>query len=126
MPSSLPAQNIDGLFEKVGVSKTLNCHGSFATASCLRCRTKFPGSAIEDDVFAQRVALCPLCTKADAELEAKKPPPPKAPAKWGKSQAFDDSDNDDYPTNEWADKPLVKPDIVFFGQVVLFGPLAKV
>lgn len=91
--------------------------GSFATASCLRCRTKFPGSSIEEDIFAQRVALCPICSREDAAKEAVKPPPAKPPAKWSDNKAFDDSDGDDYPVNEWADKPLVKPDIVFFGSV---------
>ncbi|GAA6025428.1 hypothetical protein JCM8202_005295 [Rhodotorula sphaerocarpa] len=40
--------------------------GSFATASCLQCKHRFPGSAIEADVFAARVPLCPLCTPAPA------------------------------------------------------------
>ncbi|KAL8276995.1 hypothetical protein RQP46_010630 [Phenoliferia psychrophenolica] len=42
-------QNIDGLFERVGLSLVLNCHGSFATASCLLCRTRFPGEMLSDE-----------------------------------------------------------------------------
>lgn len=105
----------------MGVQKMLNCHGSFATASCLRCRTKFPGSAIEADVFASRVPLCPLCTAFDAEQEKKNAPatPAKVPDKWSsKGKAFEDDDEDTLPPkSEWEGKPLVKPDIVFFGSV---------
>lgn len=119
---SLPtraAQNIDGLFEHVGVQRMLNCHGSFATASCLRCRTQFPGSAIEADVFASRVALCPLCTAKD-EAEAAAAPPKKEkkpPAKWKEGGESESEDEDGW-VSEWAGKPLVKPDIVFFGEML--------
>lgn len=116
-PSHPTAQNIDGLFEQIGVKRMLNCHGSFATASCLRCRTKFPGSAIEADVFASRVPLCPLCTAVDEEKARNAPPPKKSPTKWtngGKDFEDDESDEKGY-VSEWEGKPLVKPDIVFFG-----------
>ena len=113
-----PAQNIDGLFEQVGVERMLNCHGSFATASCLRCRTQFPGRAIEADVFASRVALCPLCTKQD-EAAAAAAPAKKAPAKaWKEGQDSDSDDDEGGWASEWTGKPLVKPDIVFFGEML--------
>ncbi|ORY70638.1 DHS-like NAD/FAD-binding domain-containing protein [Leucosporidium creatinivorum] len=113
-------QNIDGLFEQIGVKRMLNCHGSFATASCLRCRTKFPGSAIEADVFASRVPLCPLCTAIDEEKAKNAPPPKKSPEKWSaNSKAFEDDDEDEMGfVSEWEGKPLVKPDIVFFGEML--------
>lgn len=100
----------------------LNCHGSFATASCLRCRTQFPGSSIEEDIFASRVALCPLCTKTDeeeAEAKARRSASPKvqkkkkAPA--GNDWRENDEESEDDFRGEWDGKPLVKPDIVFFG-----------
>lgn len=103
----------------------LNCHGSFATASCLRCRTQSPGSAIEADVFASRVALCPLCTakdEADAEAAAavpgKKAKEKKAPATWKEGQKESDEDDDGGWVSEWVGKPLMKPDIVFFGEML--------
>ena len=91
--------------------------GSFATASCLRCRTKFPGSAIEADVFASRVPLCPLCTAIDEEKARTAPPPKKSPAKWtnGGKDFQDDEEDEKGWMSEWEGKPLVKPDIVFFG-----------
>ncbi|KAM0786525.1 hypothetical protein ACM66B_001983 [Microbotryomycetes sp. NB124-2] len=113
-------QNIDGLFESVGVERLLNCHGSFATASCLRCRTKFPGSAIEADVFASRVPLCPLCSAMDEEQAKLAPPVRQPPAKWSASgKGFEDDPEDERPpASEWEGKPLVKPDIVFFGEML--------
>ncbi|KAK4049202.1 NAD-dependent histone deacetylase sir2 [Microbotryomycetes sp. JL201] len=113
-------QNIDGLFESVGVERLLNCHGSFATASCLRCRTRFPGSAIEADVFASRVPLCPLCSGRDEEQAKLAPPARQPPAKWTASgKGFEDDPEDERPpVSEWEGKPLIKPDIVFFGEML--------
>lgn len=35
--------------------------GSFATASCIRCKRQVPGKEIESDIQAQRVAMCKTC-----------------------------------------------------------------
>ncbi|GAA5848320.1 hypothetical protein JCM3766R1_004661 [Sporobolomyces carnicolor] len=127
-------QNIDGLFEQVGVERMLNCHGSFASASCLNCRTTYPGSFIESDVFASRVPLCPACTQAAAAAfaaEKKKQldsttPPIKKKRKLVNEWERDDNDDDDEDGtggeglygygNGWRDKAIIKPDIVFFGE----------
>jgi len=47
--------------------RVVNCHGSFATATCVTCAYKCEGSAIEDDILNQRIARCPKC------------PPPQPP-----------------------------------------------
>ncbi|GAA6040294.1 hypothetical protein JCM8097_009405 [Rhodosporidiobolus ruineniae] len=122
-------QNIDGLFEQVGVEKMLNCHGSFATASCLLCRRRFPGSAIEADVFASRVPLCPYCTAEQAELEKQREAerakePPRKKKKTGRAEWEESSDEDadggegDYGRSEWEGKAVIKPDITFFGEAL--------
>lgn len=54
-------QNIDTLETLAGVKRVLQCHGSFATASCIKCHTQVPGSEIEDDILNQRIALCKAC-----------------------------------------------------------------
>ncbi|GAA5961668.1 hypothetical protein JCM21900_004635 [Sporobolomyces salmonicolor] len=132
-------QNIDGLFEQVGVERMLNCHGSFASASCLLCHRRFPGSHIEADVFAQRVPLCPFCVAAAEEREREREREreqerPKKKRKGNEWEEDDDGTEDEgfgfgagnggkgpgagkwgYGT-EWAGKPLIKPDIVFFGE----------
>ncbi|GAA5871835.1 hypothetical protein JCM16303_000892 [Sporobolomyces ruberrimus] len=133
-------QNIDGLFEQVGVEKMLNCHGSFATASCLTCRRHYPGSFIESDVFASRVPLCPPCT-AESEsirqaqeaekarlkvLEEGNPPKKKrkiAADEWEGGSQDENGDAEEESGeglygygNAWKDKAIIKPDIVFFGE----------
>ena len=54
----LYTQNIDSLEHKAGIENVVYCHGSFATATCMRCHTSVDGSAIQDDVGAGNVALC--------------------------------------------------------------------
>jgi NAD-dependent SIR2 family protein deacetylase len=54
-------QNIDTLENITGIQRVLQCHGSFSTASCLRCRVRVPGADIETDIFARRVPLCRQC-----------------------------------------------------------------
>ncbi|KAF9944659.1 NAD-dependent histone deacetylase sir2, partial [Mortierella alpina] len=51
-------QNIDTLEQKAGIYKVLQCHGSFATASCVRCGHQVQGDEIKDSIFKQEVAYC--------------------------------------------------------------------
>jgi NAD+-dependent protein deacetylase SIR2 len=63
-------QNIDNLEQLAGVreDKLVQCHGSFATASCMRCRLQVSGDEIREDVLKGVVPKCPAC---DAEREEK-------------------------------------------------------
>lgn len=42
-------------------SSKLIISGSFATASCTRCKHKVTADEIREDIFAQRIPLCPRC-----------------------------------------------------------------
>uniref|UniRef100_A0AAY4C4Z8 Deacetylase sirtuin-type domain-containing protein n=2 Tax=Denticeps clupeoides TaxID=299321 RepID=A0AAY4C4Z8_9TELE len=64
-------QNIDTLEQVAGVQRIIQCHGSFATASCLICKQKAGCDAIKEDVFNQVVPRCPKCT--DIPLAIMKP-----------------------------------------------------
>ncbi|OZJ06245.1 hypothetical protein BZG36_00842 [Bifiguratus adelaidae] len=88
-------QNIDTLEHKAGIQKVLNCHGSFATATCITCGYKCMGSDIEKDIFAQTVPQCPQCT----------PKPRKA-----------GNDSDDETDYFRPRESILKPDITFFGE----------
>ncbi|KAH8551390.1 DHS-like NAD/FAD-binding domain-containing protein [Umbelopsis sp. PMI_123] len=92
-------QNIDTLEHKAKITRVINCHGSFATATCVTCGYKCAGSDIEADIFAQRVPECPQCsaqTKAEEKL------------------ANDDSDDESgLPVIRQS---IIKPDITFFGE----------
>ncbi|KAM4607818.1 NAD-dependent protein deacetylase sirtuin-1 [Polymixia lowei] len=64
-------QNIDTLEQVAGVQKIIQCHGSFATASCLVCKHKVDCEAVREDIFNQVVPRCPLCP--DIPLAIMKP-----------------------------------------------------
>ncbi|CAI2183235.1 13344_t:CDS:2 [Funneliformis geosporum] len=80
-------QNIDTLEQAAGIKNVLQCHGSFATASCIVCGYKVDGIEIKDDILNQRVPYCPRCV------------------------TIDDEDND-----IGESVSIMKPDIVFFGE----------
>lgn len=72
MPLQNYTQNIDTLETRAGVQKVLQCHGSFATASCINCHTTVPGNAIEADIMNHTIPHCKACAAAAAPLPAPK------------------------------------------------------
>ncbi|CAL9688205.1 unnamed protein product [Knipowitschia caucasica] len=64
-------QNIDTLEQVAGVQRIIQCHGSFATASCLVCKYKLDCEAVREDIFNQVVPHCPRCP--DIPLAIMKP-----------------------------------------------------
>lgn len=102
-------QNIDNLEANAGVPPEylVQCHGSFATATCQTCRYKVDGASVFDEIRLQKVPLCPLCQKIKQEQKPKK----------SKSKK-DDSDEEDADPFEDASKGVLKPDITFFGEAL--------
>ncbi|KAG0024446.1 NAD-dependent histone deacetylase sir2 [Podila clonocystis] len=100
-------QNIDTLEQKAGIQNVLQCHGSFATASCIRCGTQVKGDDIKDSIFKQEVAYCKSCKTPS--------PPPKAKSKSKKRYSSSDEDESEEEDEDRL-KGLMKPDIVFFGE----------
>nr|XP_018667757.1 NAD-dependent protein deacetylase sirtuin-1-like [Ciona intestinalis] len=58
-------QNIDTLEQVAGISKVVQCHGSFATASCCSCDYKTNCEELRADIFNQVVPHCPRCPSDD-------------------------------------------------------------
>lgn len=56
-------QNIDTLESKAGVTKVVQCHGSFATAYCIQCKVEVAGASIEKEIMSKDVPICKLCDK---------------------------------------------------------------
>jgi len=79
-------QNIDTLEQQAGIERVIQCHGSFASASCQRCEHRVPCHKIEAQVMAQEIPLCPRCVVDPT--------------------AMADTDT----------QAVMKPDIVFFGE----------
>ncbi|KAM7353108.1 sirtuin 1 [Cochliomyia hominivorax] len=91
-------QNIDTLEQVAGIKNVIECHGSFSTASCTKCKYKCDADSIRDDIFAQRIPVCPRCQpNVEQSLDASEPV----------------SEND---LRQLVENGIMKPDIVFFGE----------
>lgn len=115
------SQNIDTLEQLAGIERVLQCHGSFATASCTdpTCGYKCNGRQIAKDIFAQTVPACPACEERKARQAAEKPSKKKRKLGNGGSwRPTDDDDDDDDAEDETAlaGFGILKPDITFFGE----------
>ncbi|CAD6226456.1 GSCOCG00005833001-RA-CDS [Cotesia congregata] len=90
------SQNIDTLEQVAGIENVIECHGSFATASCTKCKYQVTAEDIRADIFAQRIPLCPKCfTNSLPSLSST-------------------NTNDNY--SNFVSQGIMKPDIVFFGE----------
>lgn len=66
-------QNIDNLEHYAGIlpEKMVQCHGSFATATCQTCGYKTKGENLFGDIRNQIVSRCPVCKKVANEYITK-------------------------------------------------------
>ncbi|KAM9903244.1 hypothetical protein OXX79_003472 [Metschnikowia pulcherrima] len=87
-------QNIDNLEANAGIlpEKMVQCHGSFANATCMTCGYKTAGVNLYPAMRAGEIAYCPNCTKKRQSLMRK-----------------DDVDLEE-------SFGVMKPDITFFGE----------
>lgn len=102
-------QNIDNLEQHAGIKreKLVQCHGSFAFATCQTCGYKAEGTTLFDDIRMKRIARCPVCAKSKEK---------KVPSTKRKSDSDDDDDDDIENIDPvWG---VMKPDITFFGEAL--------
>ncbi|KTB15478.1 NAD-dependent histone deacetylase SIR2 [Nakaseomyces glabratus] len=107
-------QNIDNLESYAGIDpeKLVQCHGSFATASCVTCHWQIPGEKIFSNIRSMELPLCPYCYQKRREY-------------------FPNTGDEEYDTlkgnlesgiqnNNFALKSygVLKPDITFFGEAL--------
>lgn len=115
------SQNIDNLEAAAGVQpeKLIQCHGSFAMATCQQCRAKVPGEEIFDDIKNARLPRCKLCAAA---LQTRKLPMKRKrssngmPKKKTKHWDEQDSSSEDESSYDIPEAGIMKPDITFFGE----------
>lgn len=98
-------QNIDNLEQLAGVKdgKLVQCHGSFATASCMRCKLRVAGDEIREDILNGRVPKCPAC-EAERGKQQQRP-------KGKKRRRNNDWDDDDDDEDDDIIEGIMKVDI---------------
>ncbi|KAI9839981.1 MAG: hypothetical protein M1819_000173 [Sarea resinae] len=124
-------QNIDNLETLAGVSpeKLIQCHGSFATATCVKCRHQVPGSDIYDDLKAGRVARCKQCLRllqvaraatangnGSGKKKRKRSPNGAQADRKRRSHDWTADDDDEPDDSPELQAGVMKPDITFFGE----------
>jgi len=62
-------QNIDTLEQVMGIENVIECHGSFATATCTQCGHKVSAETIRLDVFEQRIPRCTICVNSSGIMK---------------------------------------------------------
>uniref|UniRef100_A0A1A9WKZ9 protein acetyllysine N-acetyltransferase n=1 Tax=Glossina brevipalpis TaxID=37001 RepID=A0A1A9WKZ9_9MUSC len=91
-------QNIDTLEQVAGIQNVIECHGSFSTASCTKCKYKCDADSIRADIFAQRIPVCPRCQpNVEQSVDASQPV-------------------SEFELRRLVENGIMKPDIVFFGE----------
>ncbi|QDS74429.1 hypothetical protein FKW77_006133 [Venturia effusa] len=113
-------QNIDNIESHAGIlpEKLIQCHGSWATATCRKCKHQVPGEQIFDDVRAKQVSYCKKCGELDVPSQGqkrKRSPNGMARRKKRKEGDFDDDDDSDG-KYDIVQPGVMKPDITFFGE----------
>ena len=112
-------QNIDNLEGHAGIlpEKLIQCHGSFATATCIECKHRVKCEEIYRELKAGRVARCDRCIRSIREA---KPGLKRKRSSNGstiprkKRQSYEDSTDDE--DDDIAVAGVMKPDITFFGE----------
>lgn len=114
-------QNIDDLEAAAQVSKdkVIQCHGSFATATCCSC-----GRTVKAEVYLPKVRKklapkCPRCLKrpTESEMSRSRSRSRSNTGKKRKRQEWED-DESEIESHSDATKGIFKPDIVFYGEKV--------
>ncbi|KAJ1915323.1 NAD-dependent histone deacetylase sir2 [Mycoemilia scoparia] len=108
-------QNIDTLEHIQGIKRVLNCHGSFATATCITCGYHCDGKEIKEDIMAMKVAQCPKCLSKKGSEQGNKARNASSGSLTHLLLGGENSDDDDDVEYGQA-SGIMKPDITFFGE----------
>jgi NAD-dependent histone deacetylase SIR2 len=115
------SQNIDNLEAKAGIKpeKLVQCHGSFATASCVKCGYKVPGETLYPEIKVGKIPRCRRCAQGNRTTNnsrkrkmVRDSSDKRVRRKYGEYDSNSDSEFD-LPTSSCG---VMKPDITFFGE----------
>ena len=118
-------QNIDTLEQVAGIERIVQCHGSFATATCTKCHAKVDSDAIKADIFAQRIPFCKSCPEPSPEIKASLDRINDTSHNTASSSSSQTEEGNEIDPNGVPSTSLftsegvpgiMKPDIVFFGE----------
>lgn len=112
-------QNIDNIESHAGIrkDKLVQCHGSWATATCRKCGYQIPGDEIFEEIRAQKIAECKECIQRLANQQpGRKRKRSSNGHKKRKPGADDDDDSDG--AYDIPQPGVMKPDITFFGEAL--------
>ncbi|CAF0826057.1 unnamed protein product [Rotaria sp. Silwood1] len=56
-------QNIDSLEHLCSITRLIQCHGSFSTATCRNCHYTVQSDEIKNEILQQKIPYCPKCSK---------------------------------------------------------------
>ncbi|KAF1956237.1 SIR2-domain-containing protein [Byssothecium circinans] len=114
-------QNIDNVESHAGIKreKLIQCHGSWAWATCRKCGHKVPGVDIFDAVRAHKPAECKQCieliaTQKTGMKRKRSSNGSKSSSKQRRRASEEDSDSDG--AYDIPQPGIMKPDITFFGE----------
>ncbi|AGO12344.1 AaceriAEL013Cp [[Ashbya] aceris (nom. inval.)] len=107
-------QNIDNLESYAGIFKEniVQCHGSFATASCVTCHLKMPGERIFQQIKDREIPLCAYCYPKRQEEY------PTVTDEQGNKSGQQSSHNSSSLFHMSRSFGVIKPDITFFGEAL--------
>ncbi|KAL9130311.1 MAG: hypothetical protein Q9175_007057 [Cornicularia normoerica] len=112
-------QNIDNLEGHAGIlpEKLIQCHGSFATATCIECKHRVKCEEIYKELKDGRVARCDRCIRSIRQAKPgfkRKRSTNGSSGSRKKRQSYEDSTDDE--DDDIAIAGVMKPDITFFGE----------
>ncbi|KAF2401238.1 SIR2-domain-containing protein [Trichodelitschia bisporula] len=113
-------QNIDNVEKNAGIraDKLVQCHGSWATAHCLKCGFLCRGKEIYPEIKQKKVARCKKCKvelEEAASAKRKRSSTGKSRKRQGLNRDSDDSSDGEYDIPEAG---VMKPGITFFGEAL--------
>ena len=115
-------QNIDNLESYAGIHKEnlIQCHGSFATASCITCGYKVDGEIIFPEIKNKEIPYCPKCNEVKQSIlkKGKKTKSKSKKKNKNKNKPYDDDDEEEEEGETYFHESfgVMKPDITFFGE----------
>lgn len=109
------SQNIDNIESVAGIqrSRLIQCHGSFATATCIKCQHSVPGESIFGDIRNDIIPKCAVCTQRLAVAPMKRK---RSSNGQDTKRRRNDPDSDEDGTYDIPEPGVMKPDITFFGE----------